>query len=93
MVLGEGYGGKVKRSEEIIFAVKTLSPKEGDIIVLSINKWDYTKKMQAQLANFFNEIKVKAITLSPSSKLEDIRICSDEELTNIGLMKIPNNDQ
>ena len=78
----------MKRSEEIIFAVKTISPKEDDIVIIKSGN-NLGAIALVELEDFLDSIKCKAIFIKQNDTIEDMCTASEEELKKIGLMRIP----
>ena len=79
----------MKRSEEIIFAVKTISPKEDDVIIVNMYGRAPSKMIKNELRGFFKRMNLKAILIDSRTLITDISIADDEFLKKLGLMKIP----
>lgn len=73
------------RSEEIIFAVKTISPKKGDIVVISGDCID--KRTKHELGDYF--LKMGLMGVLAIGKIDDISLADESELKEMGLMRIP----
>lgn len=80
----------MKRSEEIIFSVKTISPKEGDIVIVNMYGTHIEKRLKHELCEYFQKMNLRAILVDGSKSISDIALANDEALKKVGLMRIPN---
>lgn len=77
------------RSEEIIFAVKKISPKAGDIVIINMYGTHIQKRLKHELVEYFQKMELRAILVDGSQSISDISLANDEALKKVGLMKIP----